>query len=132
MESNAVIPDEYWEKKRTCLKDCEKAVDITSGEKYELRIETCPVSTDRYITKHGFNGSQCCFKPKQENIDLSNQEHYTKGSIQPWDYIIANDLDFLEGNVVKYITRHKYKGTQKADLEKIKVCVDKIIEGLES
>ena len=44
---------------------------------------------------------------------LSSQEggsHYTGGSIQPIEYIHANKLDFAEGNVVKYVTRHKSKG----------------------
>lgn len=34
--------------------------------------------------------------------------HY-KTAIQPVDYIHANSLDFFEGNVVKYVTRHKKK-----------------------
>ena len=29
--------------------------------------------------------------------------HYTKCSIQPIEYIHANNLPFIEGNVVKYI-----------------------------
>lgn len=36
--------------------------------------------------------------------------HYKQLKIQPVEYINANDLDFLQGNVVKYITRHKNKG----------------------
>ena len=36
-------------------------------------------------------------------------DHYKKLKIQPIEYIHANDLDFLQGNVVKYITRHKDK-----------------------
>ena len=35
--------------------------------------------------------------------------HYKKCSIQPIEYIHANNLPFIEGNVVKYITRHKDK-----------------------
>jgi hypothetical protein len=35
--------------------------------------------------------------------------HYEKCAIQPKDYIRANNLDFFEGNVVKYISRHKDK-----------------------
>lgn len=31
--------------------------------------------------------------------------HYASKSIQPWDYIIANQLGYLEGNVVKYVSR---------------------------
>ena len=37
-------------------------------------------------------------------------DHYKKIKIQPVEYIEANNLDFLQGNVVKYITRHKDKG----------------------
>ena len=36
-------------------------------------------------------------------------DHYKDCVIQPVDYIVKNNLDFLEGNVVKYITRHKTK-----------------------
>lgn len=34
--------------------------------------------------------------------------HY-EGAITPVEYIVANDLNFFEGNVVKYVTRHKRK-----------------------
>jgi hypothetical protein len=36
-------------------------------------------------------------------------DHYRKMKIQPIEFIHANELDFLQGNVVKYITRHKNK-----------------------
>ncbi len=36
-------------------------------------------------------------------------DHYRKMKIQPIEFIQANELDFLQGNVVKYITRHKNK-----------------------
>ena len=35
--------------------------------------------------------------------------HYSSRKIQPIDFIAGNDLDFMEGNVVKYITRHRDK-----------------------
>lgn len=34
--------------------------------------------------------------------------HYKQG-IQPFEYIRANDLDFFEGNCIKYVTRHRKK-----------------------
>jgi Protein of unknwon function (DUF3310) len=37
-------------------------------------------------------------------------DHYKRMAIQPTDYIIKNKLSFIEGNVVKYVTRHKVKG----------------------
>ena len=34
--------------------------------------------------------------------------HY-QTEIQPWDFIEANSLTFLEGNVIKYVCRHRAK-----------------------
>ena len=44
--------------------------------------------------------------------------HYKGCGIQPVEYIHANNLDYLEGNVIKYITRHRTKGEGKKDIEK--------------
>lgn len=44
-------------------------------------------------------------------------DHY-QTPIQPIDYILANNLDFCEGSIVKYITRWRKKGGVQ-DLEKI-------------
>lgn len=44
---------------------------------------------------------------------LDKQEggaHYKDCTIQPIEYIHANKLGYIEGNVVKYITRHTTKG----------------------
>tara|TARA_R110002020_G_scaffold120975_1_gene275388 strand:+ start:388 stop:681 length:294 start_codon:yes stop_codon:yes gene_type:complete len=45
-------------------------------------------------------------------------KHYKDCSIQPVEYIHANKLDYFEGNVIKYITRHRTKGEGKKDVEK--------------
>ena len=42
-------------------------------------------------------------------------------------FVIENQLLFPEGNVIKYICRHPYKGG-KEDLEKAKHFIDMIIE----
>lgn len=54
-------------------------------------------------------------------------EHYKKNAIQPWDYIVSNQLGYLEGNVVKYVSRWKDKGGRQ-DLEKAKHYLDKLLE----
>lgn len=43
--------------------------------------------------------------------------HYKDKGIQPIVYIHANNLGFCEGNVVKYVTRHKEKNGA-ADIKK--------------
>ena len=54
-------------------------------------------------------------------------DHYKKMNIQPIDFILANDLGFCEGNIVKYICRWRSKGGIE-DLKKIKHYVGLIIE----
>lgn len=53
--------------------------------------------------------------------------HYKDLKIQPIEYIHANGLDYFEGNVIKYITRHRKKNG-KQDLEKAKHYIDLLIE----
>jgi hypothetical protein len=43
--------------------------------------------------------------------------HYKEQGIQPVVYILSNNLGFCEGNVIKYVTRHKLKNG-RADIEK--------------
>lgn len=54
-------------------------------------------------------------------------DHYKKLKIQPVQYIYANNIPYLEGNVIKYITRWRDKGGI-ADLEKAKHYIDLLIE----
>ena len=54
--------------------------------------------------------------------------HYKDCKIQPVEYIYANDLGFLEGNVVKYITRHRAKGEGAMDIYKVKHYADLILQ----
>ena len=49
------------------------------------------------------------------NMQVGGNHYQTK--IQPVEYIHANGLPFIEGNVVKYISRHKAKGGA-GDIEK--------------
>lgn len=53
--------------------------------------------------------------------------HYSSRKIQPVEYIHANNLPFIEGSIVKYITRWRDKGGIE-DLKKIKHYVDLLIE----
>jgi hypothetical protein len=46
------------------------------------------------------------------SIENKNQvagQHYKKMAIQPWDYIIQNQISYMEGSVIKYISRWRDK-----------------------
>jgi hypothetical protein len=53
--------------------------------------------------------------------------HYTDMTIQPIEYILANNIPFPEGNVIKYVSRWRAKGGVK-DLEKAKHHLELLIE----
>ena len=53
--------------------------------------------------------------------------HYKNLPIQPVEYIHANKIPYLEGNVIKYVSRWRDKGGIK-DLEKAKHYIDLLIE----
>ena len=44
-------------------------------------------------------------------------DHYKRLAIQPVEYCFKNDLGAIESNVIKYVTRHKFKDGKK-DIEK--------------
>jgi hypothetical protein len=48
--------------------------------------------------------------------------HYKDLAIQPVEYIHKNSLTYLEGNVVKYITRHKSKNGEQDVRKAIHYC----------
>ncbi len=60
---------------------------------------------------------------KPDNI---NPEHYTQG-IECIDYITSKEMSFLEGNVVKYVTRYRMKNGLE-DLVKAQWYLTRLIE----
>jgi len=48
--------------------------------------------------------------------------HYKNLAIQPVEYIQANGLDYFQGNIVKYITRHKAKNGAEDIKKAIHYC----------
>ena len=63
----------------------------------------------------------------RENIKDNINPSYYKRSIQVTDFIIEYDMNFLEGNIIKYVTRYKEKNGLE-DLIKAKWYLDKLIE----
>lgn len=46
-------------------------------------------------------------------------EHYKRMKIQPTEFIAANDIPFIEGNVIKYVCRHAHKNGKEDVLKAI-------------
>ena len=67
-------------------------------------------------------------KKKTKHDDNINPPYYKKG-IQVTDFILSHDLGWCEGNIIKYIRRHKIKLDDPIqDLTKAKWYLEKLIE----
>jgi hypothetical protein len=80
-----------------------------------------PVETKPIYAHLGFS------KPTPANAVQVGGDHYKGDAIQPWDFILSNNLGYCEGAVVKYVTRYKHKNGIE-DLQKAKHFLDKLIE----
>jgi len=63
---------------------------------------------------------------RRAEIEKINPDYYTKG-IETIDYIISHSMNYLEGNLVKYVTRYKHKNGLE-DLLKAKWYLDRLIK----
>jgi hypothetical protein len=65
--------------------------------------------------------------PLGANTKQVDGNHYKDKAIQPWDYISSNNMGFLEGCIIKYVSRYQEKNGVR-DLEKAKHFLEKLIE----
>lgn len=54
-------------------------------------------------------------------------DHYKDMGIQPVEFIHGNQIPYLEGNVIKYVVRHRLKNGVE-DLKKAKHYLDILLE----
>ena len=88
--------------------------------------------TDRGWTMESYRDYMKRRDAEEQMIKASDKQvggsHYKDFKIMPIEYITQNKLDFCEGNIVKYITRHKTKGEGKKDIEKVIHYAELILE----
>ena len=78
------------------------------------------------------NGHNDMIKEQLDDI-VNHPKHYTSGAIECIDYINACEFDYLEGNIVKYITRYKHKNGV-VDLRKaefyLRILIERELNGI--
>jgi len=69
-------------------------------------------------------------------VDKPEVEHYQQGDIEPIEYIRAMGKEvytgYCVGNVIKYVSRYRHKGTAAADLRKARDYLDWLIVSIDS
>lgn len=68
----------------------------------------------------------------EKNVGTVDQPpmHYNVG-VEPVKYITSHGLGFLEGNIIKYVTRYKLKGNPVEDLMKARLYIDLLLKQYE-
>lgn len=66
------------------------------------------------------------------NDNVNHPTHYNQGKIEVIDFIEAWDMNFNVGNVVKYVSRAKYKNNELEDLKKARFYLDREIKRCEN
>lgn len=74
--------------------------------------------------------SETTLPTENSSVTKYDPQHYQRGRIQVWDFIVDQQLDFLAGNVIKYICRagHKDQESELDDWLKVKAYVDRKIK----
>lgn len=110
-------------------KECMKCIYSNLSE-FELPCCECKYNT--YATETSCLKTKDCFKSNEEKAEdeidmVNNPQHYQHG-IEPIEYIESHDLSFNLGNVIKYVSRAPYKGTELLDLKKAKYFIEREIK----
>jgi len=86
------------------------------------------ISSSSKRKKKEFNSHSDMIKQSVKGKDRQvGGDHYIDFKIMPIEYISKNKLDFLEGNIVKYISRHRKKNGAE-DIRKVIHYAELILE----
>ena len=62
---------------------------------------------------------------------VNHPKHYNTGKVEVIDAIDSWGMGFCDGNVIKYVARHKFKGRPIEDLKKAKWYLERLIKKYE-
>lgn len=93
----------------------------------------CVACQFEFSSRAALEGHLPCVKqlPGPVKYDSVNHPaHYTRGTIEVIDFILDQQLDYLLGQVVKYVARAGYKdpSTKKQDLQKAEFYLKRAID----
>ena len=119
------------ERERERVERWKKETDSTEGFGRDDQENMKELQEKPYVLKDLLNvpKENCEVNDDYKDEEVTNPKHYDKVGfgIQPLEYIIANELDFLEGNVIKYVSRYPHKGGVN-DLLKAKTYIEQLIK----
>jgi hypothetical protein len=85
-----------------------------------------------YLGKSNSTKSETTQPTKSSSMSKYSPSHYQRGTIEVWDFIVDQGLDYLSGNVIKYVCRagHKSHESELDDWLKVKAYVERKIKAV--
>ena len=113
-----------------CITD--KYPDLTKGKIYEVFYDFLNVQVVKNDLGYKKDYPLASFRVLPINKDIENKTKptYYGTQVDVIDFCQMNNLDFMQGNVIKYVTRYKEKNG-KEDLFKAKEYIDRMIKKME-
>ena len=113
-----------------CISD--KYSDLTKGKIYEVYYDFLNVQVVKNDLGYKKDYPLSIFRVLPTNKDIENKTKptYYGSQVDVIDFCQMNNLDFMQGNVIKYVTRYKEKNG-KEDLLKAKEYIDRMIKKME-
>lgn len=115
-----------------CISD--NSLWLTKGKIYEIKYEgDCYVKVINNVGElKSYPYSVFRKLTKQEEVKINEitnkiKPSYYGSGIDVIEFCLRNNLTFMQGNVIKYVTRYKSKNGIE-DLEKAKEYIDRLIE----
>ena len=110
------------------LLDKHPADEFDSG--WNNAVWNCLKTMTNFFGIEEEEGSELCSGDGKEEDPVNHPAHYTDGGIETLDFILAKRLDFLLGQVVKYVSRAGKKDPAKEleDLQKAQFYLNRKIE----
>lgn len=91
--------------------DTDKVVMKTpSGQVVVFDVDVGPMEIEQHGHTHSTHTDAVSYRAGDIDFDVREDSHYKALVIEPNDFITANNLGWCEGNIIKYICRHKRKG----------------------
>ena len=121
-------------------------INRISIAQHQMDVEDC-VKELHHLTDHGLasdriKAEEAIMAARRRVGTLPDPKHQKANEIQVagdhyrtptqhWDYVIANDLGYFEGQITKYVTRWRKKNGLQ-DLHKARHFLEKLIESEEA
>jgi hypothetical protein len=85
-----------------------------------------------YLGNSNSTKSETTQPTKSSSMSKYSPSHYQRGTIEVWDFIVDQGLDYLSGNVIKYVCRagHKSHESELDDWLKVKAYVERKIKAV--